>query len=123
MTQRIISVFRFQGYELQSNFPIGSQEFDNDFNALCNGYMTIPGSEIVVQAEAPFGYVNASGILNNEADATGYVPITILWIEKVDPNTLIDQGATVIYPKVFHKASGFLGRAQVEEKAAELSLV
>lgn len=116
MTQRTVSVFRFQGYELQSNFPIGSKEFDNDFNMLCNGYMKIPGSEIIVQSEAPFGSVNANGILNNEAGVTGYVPVTILWIEKIDPDTLINQGKNVVYPKVFHKASGFLGRTLVEEK-------
>ena len=125
MTKRTISVFRFKGFELQSNFPIGSPEFDEAFNNLCHGYMNIPNSDMVVQAEVPFGKpsFNIQDLLSSKPGVHGLCPITILWIEKKDPNEAFENGELVIYPKVFHKAEGFIGRIEVEEEPIELVVV
>lgn len=125
MTKRIISVFRFQGYELQSNFPIGSAEFDKEVIALCEGYMKFNGAKVHVQGEVHFNpkvtTESVQAVASNQLGAVGMIPVTLLWIEDVDLSQIEDD--VMIYPKVFHKASGFIGRIEVEEKAIELSVV
>ena|SRR5690349_19593455 len=125
MTKRTISVFRFKGYELQSNFPIGSAEFDKAVTDLCEGYLNIPGAKIHVQGEPHFNPKVTPGeitaIASNEKGALGMIPVKLLWIEDVDLSET--EEGTIVYPKVFHHTEGFVGRIEVEEQSIELSVV
>lgn len=125
MTKRTISVFRFNNYELQSNFPIGSPEFDKAVINLCEGYMKFDGARVHIQGEVHFNSKVSPGeiqaVASNQKGAVGMIPVTLLWIEDVDLSQIEDD--TMIYPKVFHKASGFIGRIEVEEQDVELSVV
>lgn len=125
MTKRIISVFRFQGYELQSNFPIGSAEFDKEIITFCEGYMKLDGAKVHVQGEVHFNPKVTpeamQAVASNQPGAVGMIPVTLLWIEELDPAELEDD--VMVYPRVFHKANGFVGRIEVEEQKIELSVV
>lgn len=112
--KRIVSVFRFHGYELQSNFPIGSEEFDKEVNALCNGYISFPDAKLIFQGDELFNKnVKADDIFMCKPGATGVVPVKVIWILNADSEN----------PHVVHYAQSFMGRIEVEEKKIDLSLV
>lgn len=112
--KRIVSVFRFQGYELQSNYPIGSEEFDKVVNTLCNGYISFPGAKIIFQGDELFDKkVSADDIFSCKPGATGVVPVKVIWI----------LGEESENPTVVHWAQSFMGRIEVEESKIDLSLV
>ncbi len=125
MTKRTISVFRFKGFELQSNFPIGSKEFDAEVTSLCEGYLKFTGAKVHVQGVPHFNPkvtdAEINAIASNNKGALGMIPVKLLWIEDVDISE--NEQGEIVYPKVFHQADAFIGRIEVEAAETELSVV